>query len=561
MYPQEEKPKENKIQLVADSVSKKKNGGDLAFQFVDNRPNGDALRKLQEMANNSTGSMQLKAFQIRDENISAHQHLSIQKKESNTDLPDNMKSGIENLTGGSTSTIQRYVLNDQEGAPMPNYDTDDLDLFEQSLNVIHMTEENPIVFITLLINQLKRLAGKGDKNVDKALRLCRNHRVIRSRGDLALDKAGLEEVMSVQEFDDLIRDFPVEYKGLPQLITDAKALSVLMAQRIQSISEQRMSPEEKMQYMTTLGDTIMVQVMHESTELLGLPQYGMAVYATGGFGRGETSPGSDLDFGVVGDDRELLLIRSLTSLMMAKINLARSLMAKALELDGDVKAGLEADPLWLQSPKSVSPTEVVKHSAIKGTPEDARLSAALQGSDVLTKEFDTARSQNRDPERLLEGLSEIVYQYEIPKITENEVYNIKESWIRLMTLSMQKIGGFLSLKATGTLGRFDEMKDKGLLDPILAINLRDAFVTLMGIRQKLHSAYKGEKDEFFTGSEPPPGLIMLPHETVNELIKATEHLMLFKEKLNVFVRSKGKDGLRAATKVERFKNFLGIGKQ
>ncbi len=52
---------ENKSQSVANAVSQKQSGGESVFQFVDNRPETVAQRKLQEMANNSSQVSQLKA--------------------------------------------------------------------------------------------------------------------------------------------------------------------------------------------------------------------------------------------------------------------------------------------------------------------------------------------------------------------------------------------------------------------------------------------------------------------------------------------------------------------
>lgn len=51
-----------KSQSVAKGKSQMKNGGESSYQFVDNRPEAAAQRKLQEMANNSPQISQLKSF-------------------------------------------------------------------------------------------------------------------------------------------------------------------------------------------------------------------------------------------------------------------------------------------------------------------------------------------------------------------------------------------------------------------------------------------------------------------------------------------------------------------
>jgi len=63
MYEQVEKPKENKGRSVAGVVSRKQSGGTSTFQFVDNRLEAVAQKKMQEMASNSPQVSQLRAFQ------------------------------------------------------------------------------------------------------------------------------------------------------------------------------------------------------------------------------------------------------------------------------------------------------------------------------------------------------------------------------------------------------------------------------------------------------------------------------------------------------------------
>jgi hypothetical protein len=71
-----DKIQKNKSLSVANAVSQKQSGGESEFQFVDNRPEAIAQRKLQEMASNSPQVLQLKAFQ-KTANIKK-QSLSIQ---------------------------------------------------------------------------------------------------------------------------------------------------------------------------------------------------------------------------------------------------------------------------------------------------------------------------------------------------------------------------------------------------------------------------------------------------------------------------------------------------
>jgi hypothetical protein len=123
-----DKTQENKSQSVANKVSPKQSGGESTFQFVDNRPEAVAKRKLQDMANNSPQVSQLRAFQNMA-NISpqakqtaqlqamADNHSSqpqpIQKKENNTGLPDSLKTGVENLSGMSLDDVKVHRNSDK----------------------------------------------------------------------------------------------------------------------------------------------------------------------------------------------------------------------------------------------------------------------------------------------------------------------------------------------------------------------------------------------------------------------------------------------------------------
>ncbi len=117
-----DKTQEKKNQSVANAVSQKKSEAESTFQFVYSRPKTIAQRKLQEKANNSPRSMQLKTMQdmannkpqvkqaaqsfAMADNHSGQQQQPIQKKENNTGLPDNLKAGIENLSGYSMDDVK-----------------------------------------------------------------------------------------------------------------------------------------------------------------------------------------------------------------------------------------------------------------------------------------------------------------------------------------------------------------------------------------------------------------------------------------------------------------------
>ncbi len=140
-----DKTLENKSQTVANRLPKLQSKSESTFQFVDNRQEAIAQRKLQEAISNSPRVQQLKAYQerannspqvsqlrtIQDrannspqfskaaqlqamaDNHSAQQQQPIQKKENNTGLQDNLKTGMENLSGMSFDDVKVHRNSDK----------------------------------------------------------------------------------------------------------------------------------------------------------------------------------------------------------------------------------------------------------------------------------------------------------------------------------------------------------------------------------------------------------------------------------------------------------------
>lgn len=101
MYAQVEKPKANKSRVDANSIAQKKSNGKQGFVFVDNRSESIVQRKMQLQASISSS-------------------LPIQKKENKTGLPDNLKSGIENLSGYSMEHVKVHY-NSNKPAQIQSY--------------------------------------------------------------------------------------------------------------------------------------------------------------------------------------------------------------------------------------------------------------------------------------------------------------------------------------------------------------------------------------------------------------------------------------------------------
>lgn len=113
MYSQVEKPKENKSRAVVITVAQKKSNGRQCWGVVDNRLGAIARGNMQEMVNSSLQGKQGAQLQtIANNHVAQHQH-PIQKKENNTGLPDNLKSGIENLSGYSMDNVKVHYNSDK----------------------------------------------------------------------------------------------------------------------------------------------------------------------------------------------------------------------------------------------------------------------------------------------------------------------------------------------------------------------------------------------------------------------------------------------------------------
>lgn len=108
-----DKPQTKESPAVANRLPKHQHNSGSTFQFVDNRPEAIAQRKFQDAANNSPQADQTAQFQAVANNHADQQNQPLQKKENNTGLPDNLKSGVENLSGYSMDDVNVHYNSDQ----------------------------------------------------------------------------------------------------------------------------------------------------------------------------------------------------------------------------------------------------------------------------------------------------------------------------------------------------------------------------------------------------------------------------------------------------------------
>ena len=112
-----------KNQSSSNVSSQKQRDCDSTFQLKSNRSKSIAQRQLQDMADNSPHVAQLRSINditdnspqfeqsaqlqtMADKHSTQQQQSPIQKKENNTGLPDNLKTGVENLSGISLDDVK-----------------------------------------------------------------------------------------------------------------------------------------------------------------------------------------------------------------------------------------------------------------------------------------------------------------------------------------------------------------------------------------------------------------------------------------------------------------------
>ena len=103
-----DKQQQDNSHSEANAAAQKQSGSESAFQFADNRAESKAQTILQKLAAESPQQQQTAQMQAVVDSHSAQQQSIIQNKENDnkTGLPDNLKSGMENLSGISLDGVK-----------------------------------------------------------------------------------------------------------------------------------------------------------------------------------------------------------------------------------------------------------------------------------------------------------------------------------------------------------------------------------------------------------------------------------------------------------------------
>jgi len=123
-----ERTPENKREVGTNPLGSRVHSKQTTFQFVDERPEAKTIRDIQAKADNSPKAKQFKAIQqkiydspsplttqlqsIRGNKNSSQQQINPQK-ENKTGLPDQLKSGIEKLSGHSMDDVKVHYNSDK----------------------------------------------------------------------------------------------------------------------------------------------------------------------------------------------------------------------------------------------------------------------------------------------------------------------------------------------------------------------------------------------------------------------------------------------------------------
>lgn len=111
------KIQENKSVSVSNTSSQKQNTAST-FQFVENRPEAIQRRRLQQVLDNSPKprrQLSYRPWQIIILNNSLQKKANPESGQgkNNTNLPDNLKSGIEDLSGYSMDNVRVHYNSNQ----------------------------------------------------------------------------------------------------------------------------------------------------------------------------------------------------------------------------------------------------------------------------------------------------------------------------------------------------------------------------------------------------------------------------------------------------------------
>ncbi|BDD12634.1 hypothetical protein FUAX_50660 (plasmid) [Fulvitalea axinellae] len=414
-----------------------------------------------------------------------------------------------------SAVAQCMLLTDRAGNEREDLDVDNTERF---LSLIHRAEKafapSPITFLMSLLGQMESDSDS-----------------YRYAGIMAVIKAKIQSLISETLWSESIEFFAqacCEYfflrmvmensyftdTHLPAFFTDAARASDEMIQHEKDIQARASAGEDigvLMSQMTRFREQLVADCSLESMALAGHPKRGLALMATGSFGREECVAASDIDFGYLGDDSEHELITRLKHLTSGKLYLARQLAVEKLGLK-DVNYGYGPDMEWLKDKGSFLASGIVRANNEDGNLSDTRVFRVLGTEDYPSKakartrnyasEFEASRLKHYPKEKhLQEQMRWLADSKEPTDITENNRFDIKDRCLRLLTIGAQQLSLLFRLNKTNTRERLQALKAKNIMPADLCDELERIFLRLCHMRNTMHLKHHDEADHVVFGED------------------------------------------------------------
>lgn len=166
-----EDTQKNKRESAEKAPSPERTGIGSSFQFGDHRAEAMAQRKFQAMADNSPQTQRAAQFQTMADKHSAENNPLLSKSINNTGLPDNLKSGIESLSGLSMDDVKVHYNSGKPAQLQAHAFAQGADIFLASGQEKHLPHEawHVVQQKQGRVKPVKQMMGKVQVNDDEGL--------------------------------------------------------------------------------------------------------------------------------------------------------------------------------------------------------------------------------------------------------------------------------------------------------------------------------------------------------------------------------------------------------